>query len=159
MAGVCFCEVMFRHSQTYDDLGRHEDARRTRLIGIERAERALAAHPDIPLAATLGATALARLGETERALEWVSRALTIAPDDPLTQFNAACTYSVLGEIEQALALLERWAAKATEKTATSLIDSDFKQIYDHPRFQALLTQVGLPRGPFVQTHHLPENES
>jgi adenylate cyclase len=146
-------------SQTYDDLGRHEDARRTRLIGIERAERALAAHPDVPLAATLGSTALARLGETERALEWVSRALTIAPDDPLTQFNAACTYSVLGEIEQALALLERWAAKATEKTAISLIDSDFKQIYDHPRFQALLTQFGLPSGPFVQTHHLPENES
>ena len=146
-------------SQTYQDLGRSEDARRAGLIGIEQAERVLAVHPDIPLAATLGATALAKLGERKRALEWVSRALTIAPDDPLTQFNAACSYSVLGEIEQALSLLERWAANATEKTAIWLIDSDFKKIYDHPRSQALLTPVGLPSGPFVQTHHVPENES
>ena len=89
----------------------------------------------------------------------MTRALTIAPDDPLTQFNAACTYSVLGEIEQALALLERWAVNAPQATAGWLIDSDFKNVYDHPRFQALLTQVGLPTGPFIQTRHRPENES
>ncbi|SJM33109.1 adenylate/guanylate cyclase domain-containing protein [Mesorhizobium delmotii] len=146
-------------SQTYADLGRDEEARRTALIGVERAERALAAHPDIPLAASLGAGALVRLGERARALEWVSRALTIAPDDPLTQFNAACDYSLLGESEQALDLLQRWAVNAPQATARWLIDSDFKNVYDHPRFQALLTQVGLPTGPFIQTRHRPENES
>ena len=107
----------------------------TRLIGIERAERALAAHPDVPLAATLGAGALARLGETERALEWVSRALTIAPDDPLTQFNAACTYSVLGEDRAGPRLVGALGGKGhRNRPAIWLIDSDFKQ---YPRPSAL----------------------
>jgi adenylate cyclase len=136
---------------TYAELGRHEEARRTSLIGIELAERALAAHPDVPLAATLGSGALATLGEKARAHEWVSRALTIAPDDPLTQFNAACTLSILGEDDRALDLLEEWVTRTTEITGLWLIDADFRNIYDHPRFQALLKQVGLPTGPFVQT--------
>jgi adenylate cyclase len=137
-------------SQNYDDLGRSEDARKAAIIGVEHAERALVAQPDVPLAATLGAGALVRLGEKERALEWISRALTIAPDDPLTQYNAACAYSLLGESELALALLERWVSRANEVTRNWLDDSDFKSIYDHPRFQALLRQVGLPTGPFVK---------
>ncbi len=135
----------------YDEVGRHEEAQRTYLIGVELAERALTAHPDVPLAATLGSGALARLGQTARAHEWVSRALAIAPDDPLTQYNAACTFSLLGEDDRALALLEKWVVKATDITGGWLIDADFKNIYDHPRFQALLKQVGLPTGPFVQT--------
>ena len=41
--------------------------------GLELAELALAARPDVPLPAVLGAGALAQLGETERALEWTFR--------------------------------------------------------------------------------------
>ena len=52
-------------------------------------------------------------------------------------------------------MLQRWAAKATEKTADWLIDSDFRSIYDDPRFQALLARFGLPAGPFIQTGHRP----
>jgi adenylate cyclase len=80
-------------SQTYQDLGRHEDARRVALIGVDRAEYALHSRPDVPLSAALGACALTRLGERQKAREWAARALTIAPDDPLTQFNTACAYS------------------------------------------------------------------
>ena len=67
------------------------------LIGLERAERALTAHPDIPPPAALGATTLAALGERAPALEWAARALLIAPDDPLTHYNVACVYALLGE--------------------------------------------------------------
>ncbi|MFZ5677935.1 MAG: TPR end-of-group domain-containing protein [Pseudomonadota bacterium] len=134
--------------QLYDDLGRPGEARRVCLVGIEMAERALVMRPDVPLPATLGAGALISLGERDRASQWLSRALTIAPDDPLTQFNAACAYSVLEEKEKALTLLESWAKKATAMTSRWLIDSDFEPIYDHPRFQKLLSQLGLPTGPF-----------
>lgn len=138
-------------SQNYHDLGRSEDAEKAARIGVEQAERALVAQPDVPLAATLGASALARLGEKERALEWISRALTIAPDDPLTQYNAACGYSLLGESEKAIALLELWVPRANDVTKSWLDDSDFKNIYHHPRFQALLKQVGVPTtGPLVR---------
>jgi adenylate cyclase len=145
--------------QTYEDLGRPEDSKRAALVGVDRAEAALRARPDVPLPATLGASALARLGEHDKAREWVRRALTIAPDDPLTHFNAACAFSLLGETGQALALLERWAANATEKTGGWLIDSDFRNIYEEPRFQALLKRLGQPIGPFVQTGRKSTEES
>lgn len=56
-------------SQTYQDLGRHEDARRVALIGVDRAEYALHSRPDVPLSAALGACALTRLGERQKARE------------------------------------------------------------------------------------------
>jgi adenylate cyclase len=135
---------------TYTELGRAEEARRVHLIGIELAERELAIRPDVPLPAALGAGALAALGETERAFQWISHALTIAPDDPLTQFNAACAYSKLGEAGLALDLLERWIVHAPDSAKGWLTDSDFRNIYDGARFQALLEQAGLPTGSFPE---------
>ena len=52
------------------DLGRPSEFRTAALVGVERAERSLKAHPDIPLAASLGAATLARLGERTRAIDW-----------------------------------------------------------------------------------------
>ena len=121
------------------DLGRPSEFRAAALIGVERAERALKAHPDIPLAASLGAATLAALGERARALDWAERAMTIAPDDPLTHFNVACTYALLGEPEKAIDLLERWTARVNKVTQRWLVnDTDFNNIRDHPRFKALL---------------------
>jgi adenylate cyclase len=123
-------------SQMYKNLGREAEYREAARKGIKLAERALVAHPDVPLPAALGSRALAKLGESARALEWVSRAMMIAPDDPLTQYNTACAYSVLGEADHALDLLERWTAR-TSAAARSWIphDTDFDNIRDHPRFK------------------------
>src|SRR6266481_5455321 len=93
--------------QIYQSLGRDRDKEDAALKGIERAERELTLHPENSRPAYLGAAALASLGETDRAREWVSRALAVDPDDILTQYNAACTYSLLGDIEPAFDLLER----------------------------------------------------
>ena len=99
----------------------------------------MARNPDVPLAATLGAGALARLGERDRALEWMTRALTIAPDDPLTNYNVACDYVLLGDTEKALDLLERWVARAKPGALGWLQhDTDLDPIRDHPRFKPLL---------------------
>ena len=125
--------------QAYDDLGRREQALSMARIGLERAQRAIAAYPDAPLAASMGAGTLAWLGERAPALEWASRALTIAPDDPLTQYNIACVYSLLNEPDKALGLLERWRQHANPATLSWLAhDSDLDNIRDHPRFRALL---------------------
>src|SRR5438270_816944 len=93
--------------QIYESLGRDRDKEDAARRGIERAERELTLHPENSRPAYLGAAALATLGETDRAKEWVSRALAIDPDDILTQYNSACVYSVLGDIERAFDLLER----------------------------------------------------
>ena len=130
----------------YHYAGRKDEAQRAARIGVALAESALETHPDVPLAATLGAGSLAMLGEAERALEWLSRAIAIAPDDPLTQFNAACSYSLLGKTEEALSLIERWSQKATDRTVGWLTDVDFDNIRDHPRFQALLAKAAQATG-------------
>ncbi len=97
---------------------------------------------DVPLAATLGAGALARLGDRERALEWMTRALTIAPDDALTIYNVACDYVLVGEKEKALDLLERWVMRAKPGTLDWISrDTDLDPIRDHPRFLPLLRRV------------------
>jgi adenylate cyclase len=98
------------------ELGRTSEFRTAARMGIERAERSLKAHPDIPLAASLGAATLAALGDRTRALEWAERAMTIAPDDPLTHFNVACAYSLVGEQDRAIDLLERWTAHVNKAT-------------------------------------------
>ena len=121
------------------DLGRPSEFRTAALAGIERAERSLKAHPDIPLAASLGAATLARLGERTRALDWAERAMTIAPDDPLTHFNVACTYALLGEPEKAIDLLEGWTARVNKATQRWLVnDTDFDSLRDIPRFKRLI---------------------
>ena len=130
------CPLML--SQMYKNLGRGAESIEAAHKGIERAELALAAHPDIPLPAALGACALARLDERKRALEWASRALMIAPDDPLTQYNVACAYSLVGELDQAIDVLERWSVRANAQTKSWLVvDTDFDIIRNHPRFQKL----------------------
>lgn len=121
------------------ELGRLSEFEATARAGIERAERALKTHPDIPLPASLGASILAALGERDKALDWAARAVVIAPDDPLTHYNIACVYSLLRETEKALDLLEPWSRRVNKVTKNWLAnDADFDNIRDHPRFKALL---------------------
>ena len=121
------------------DLGRMPEFRQAAYEGIGRAERALDAHPDIPLAASLGASTFAALGERPQALDWAARALTIAPDDPLTHYNVACVYALLGEEEKALALLEPWSRRVNKVTKNWLMnDTDFDSLREHPRFKLLV---------------------
>jgi len=138
------CRTVFMQAQMLRDLGRLEESLAATRIGLDRAERALAAHPDIPSPAALGATALAAIGERPQALEWAARALLIAPDDPLTQYNVACVYALLAEHEQAIDLLEQWSANTNQVTRKWLVnDSDFDGIRQHPRFQQLLRRAEL----------------
>ena len=46
-------------------------------------------HPENSRPAQLGAPTLARLGETERAKEWLERALFLDPEDSIAAYNAA----------------------------------------------------------------------
>jgi len=128
--------------QMLRDLGRPDESLRAAHVGLERAERALAAHPDIPLPASLSASTFAALGERSLALEWAARALTIAPDDPLTRYNIACVYALLGEKDQAIDLLEQWSARANKVTRRWLVnDTDFDGLRGQPRFKALVERT------------------
>jgi adenylate cyclase len=131
----------FMLSQMLRDLGRDAEFREAAAIGLERAERALAAHPGISLPAAIGASTLAALGERGRALEWAQRALAIDPDDPLTQYNVACVHALIGNADRAIDLLEQWSARANRATRRWLVnDTDFDGIREMPRFRQLLAR-------------------
>ena len=123
-------------------LGREEESERYARIGIKRAEQALLLHPENSKPAQLGAPTLARLGERERALEWLERTLFLDPDDPLVQYNAACTYAQLGETEKALSALDQWARDSAVDQETWLeSDPDFDSIRKESRFDAIKNQI------------------
>ena len=106
---------------------------------MKRAEEALQLHPENSKPACMGASALAYLGERERAKEWLALALAIDHDDNSVRYSAACTYSLLGEIDRAIDLLETWLPLAAPTSKLWFKnDSDFEPIRTHPRYKKLL---------------------
>jgi adenylate cyclase len=96
----------------------------------------------------VGALALAHLGETDRAKDWVARTLAIDPDDLMTLYNIACVYSLLGELDPAIDLLEKVVPyQIPEQILWFRNDSDLDAVRGHPRFQKLLETVGTKRTP------------
>ncbi len=123
-------------------LDRPADAERYARIGIKRAEEALRLHPENSRPAQLGAPTLARIGEREKAIDWLERAMFIDPDDPIVSYNAACTYTQLGEIDKAFAALDKWASNSGSEMELWLeTDSDFDKIRADPRFIALTDRL------------------
>jgi adenylate cyclase len=129
--------------QVFRSIGRTEDAAKYARLGLKRAEDALRLHPENSKPAQLGASALAVLGEPERAKAWLARAMAIDPDDNLARYNAACTYSLLGETDRAIDLLEICLRQfGTDMKQWIKNDSDLDPIRDHPRYQRLLDLTG-----------------
>ncbi len=118
----------------YDGLGEQENASRLARVGIERAEKMLEDYPDNQRAYYLGSTALAVLGQIDKAREWTERSLTLNPRDRATRYNAACFYAKAGEIDKALDCLEN------SVTARTWIenDPDLNALRDEPRYKAFV---------------------
>ncbi len=125
--------------QVFHSPGRPEEAANYSRLGLKRAEEALQLHPENSKPACMGASALAYLGERERAKEWLALALAIDHDDNSVRYSAACTYSLLGEIDRAVDLLETWLPLAAPTSKLWFKnDSDFEPIRTHPRYKKLL---------------------
>jgi adenylate cyclase len=88
----------------------------------------------------VGVGALAALGETDRAKDWMNRALLIDPDNLQMRYNFACSLAAwLGDPDAALDMLgpvlEQGAGKYLHDLAT---DPDLAGLRDDPRFQAMI---------------------
>jgi len=128
--------------QSYEALGRHEEARNANRRALARMEKALARRPDDTTALGMGAASLATLGETERAREWANRAALLAPEEPVGLYNLACTFAMLGERDRAIDLLERYAVNMRPQfVAWIKNDSDLDNLRDDPRYQALIQRM------------------
>jgi adenylate cyclase len=122
-------------------LGQHDEARRAYQRALESSNQYLDLHPNDARTYVLGAGALARLGETERATEWADRAMSLASDDDAILYNAGCALAVLGEEERALDALERAIGAGLAGGDWIPQDPDWERLRNHPRFQALVQRL------------------
>ena len=139
----------------FQALGRGEEGERVARIGIKRAEEAMRLHPENSRPAQLGAPTLARLGETERAREWLERSLFLDPDEPIATYNAACTYAQLGDIDRAFDALDKWSQnRGMEMELWLDTDADLDPLRDDPRFVAMHSQIKKERTERVRNRAL-----
>ena len=97
------------------------------------------------------APTLARLGETERAKEWLERALFLDPDEPIATYNAACTYAQLGEIDRAFDALDKWSqTRGMEMELWLDTDADLDPLRKDLRFVTMLQTIKDERGTRVR---------
>ena len=127
---------------TFEGLGDQASAREAAMFTLERVEKAVARDPNNGSALGFGVTALAALGERERAKGWIRRALLIDPDNLTMRYNFACGLARLNDADGAIELLdpvfETCSAWLAELART---DSSLDPIRGDPRLEAMLTRA------------------
>ncbi len=126
------------HATKGDIEGERSSARRA----LERVENLLIAEPDHGHALSFGVTALATLGEVERAKDWAKTAILLDPENSLLCYNLGCAMVKLGETDEALRLLEQ-SFRTLRLQSFKYIDTDadLDPIRHDPRFQALMAEA------------------
>jgi adenylate cyclase len=125
---------------TYAAVGDAEGIKRAARVALDRAERALAREDINGAAMCCGVSALAALGEEERARDLMERGLLLDPDNMMMRYNFACgIVTYLKDVDTALELLAPVFATASASWLKhALIDPDLDHIRDDPRLQAML---------------------
>lgn len=131
----------FFAAQSYEALGRRDEARIAYRRANEAAERQMALHPDDARTATIRAVALCRTGHADEGLVWAERALMIDPEDAGIRYNVACLYAVEGRLDQALDCLTRALRAGFGKREWLDRDPDIDALRDHPRFKTLMVEM------------------
>jgi adenylate cyclase len=127
----------------YSALGDEEGMRRAARMTLDNAEQAIAQDPGNGNALAHGVSALAALGERERAKEWIYRALLIETDNTNMRYNFACVACfLLKDVELALELLQGVLATSTiSYVRYAEKDPDLETIRKDPRFVKLLADA------------------
>jgi adenylate cyclase len=126
------------HQAKGDAEGAIAAARRT----LERVQKVVVAEPDHGVALGFGVSALATMGELERAKEWAARAMLLDPENFNLKYNLACSLIRLGEMDEAIKLLDPvFKAAQAQSLNWWKIDSDLDAIRGDPRFMAMIEQA------------------
>jgi adenylate cyclase len=118
---------------------------------LERTERAIGKDPTNSHALAAGANALAMLGDTHRAREWMQRALAFDPTNLSMRYNLACALvQDLDDPDAALEMLGPYFERITSSTFIRHLeaDPDLDPIRDNSRFKEMLAtakkRLGIP---------------
>ena len=105
---------------------------------LDKVERHLALNPDDSRAIYLGADVLIRLGEKQKAMEYVKRLAATERDEPYLLYGLACLYSLIGKPEEAVFYLTKSVEAGFAHRQYLEKDSDFDPIREHPSYKALI---------------------
>jgi adenylate cyclase len=125
----------------YQSLGDTDGLLRTARLTLGRTELAIARDPTNVSALAAGAGALIRLGDEQRAREWVQRALLLDPDNLNMRYNIACTLVVdFHDNEDAIETLSPFFERINSTIWMRHVDADpdLEAVRGDPRFQAML---------------------
>ncbi len=126
----------------YSAVGDFEGVARSARVALARAEKILAQDTNNGAAMGYGVAALACLGETERAMEWINRALLIDPDNMNMRYNFACALVVLKRNEAAIEILGPVFATAhIDRLNHAKVDPDLDPLREDPRFQKMMAEA------------------
>ncbi len=123
------------------ELGRHDEAQRSRTEGLARARHQLDLQPKNVRALALGGGVLVETGNPREGFAWIERSLLLSGEEPWVLYNAACSHARAGNLEQSLELLERavdggiWHRQWLEN------DPDMEALRSRPEFVALLDRL------------------
>ncbi len=128
-------------------LGDEQRGRHAAKNTLQQVEQVLSQDPSNGAAVSFGVSALAVLGERERAREWMERALLVDPDNLNMRYNFACALARdLDDGEAALRMLESCIPKLKGSLGNIEFDPDLDSIRDNPRFQKILADAKKRRG-------------
>jgi adenylate cyclase len=128
----------------YRETGDRAQMRRAAERTVERTEKAIATDPSNSTVLAAGVTALAAIGEDQRAKDWIDRALLLDPDNNIMRYNLACALTTdLNDLDRAIEVLEPYFRTTLGVTHIrhAEIDPDLDPVRDDPRFKQLLAEA------------------
>ena len=128
----------------YNELHDEDNLTRVAQMTLDRAQSALTYDVANGSAIAVGASALARFGEKDRAREWIQRGLLLDPDNLSMRYNLACALVMeLNDQEGALEALQPYFERVKSPIHIKHLeaDPDLNGIRGHPRFGEMLSSA------------------
>jgi adenylate cyclase len=125
--------------------------RRVAQMTVDRIEKAIAKDPSNATVLASGATALAAIGEFQRANDWIDRALLLDPDNNIMRYNLACALTTdLNDPDRAIEVLEPYfrTTLGVAHIRHAEVDPDLDPIREDTQFKTMLAaakeRLGMP---------------